>query len=359
MPNIAKTCAESIIRAFQLDKDAGKEKLSTLIEATRRPGKTWALAVSIRQWFNKLWSFFMAPENYSIAASVVSDLQSDNALIRKRALDETARLAQVGSWVYDDIVGLCVEMDEQNPGMVGFGVSSITNAVKKAASNATNVKKAVSTVKQAAKVVKKHDFTKDIHIANQVGKAVGPIAAMAPPPYGPAIAAGLTVLNVADKYNQGTLSPEDAAAAAEAMQELGVQDAMADAGIEESQAFTYIMQAAKTAKNAGKAQDLIAAVNSGDKTAIEKIKAITEGAKSGNSVAMAALDAVKTARKGEKLPVEVQKKLIKSIRPNSPLLKAASKARTIYTSTGEPVRVISPSTSGVAREIQIATNRKR
>lgn len=305
----------------------------------------------------------------SVGESLAYDLASYDPRVRGRALYEVARLAEADSPIVDEVIGICEEAagDEEwiigagMPEIVGFSLKSIVKKVKKVAKKVKNVKQAVKKVKAAAKAIKKHNFKKDIHALNKIGKVVGPIAAAAPPPYGPAISAGLTVVNMADKYNQGTLSADDAAAVADVLKETGVEEALASTGIKESQIFTDIMKVAKTAKNASKAQELIVKANSGDKKAITKIATVKRDAQSGNPVAIATLDAIDSANKGSKLPPEKVRTLVQSVAPSparAPMIRIARKAPTMYTPAGQAYKVIPRGSAGVASEIAIAMRRQ-
>lgn len=298
------------------------------------------------------------------AESMVRDLYHSDPSTQSYVAGEIARLGESGSPIYDEIIGMCHGYEEQlenGSGTVGFSFKKWTKKIKKAVKTVKKVKSAVSKVKKAAKAIKKHNFKKDISKVNKIGKALGPIAAAAPPPYGPAISGGLMALDMVDKYNKGTLKGADLAQAQALIKETGIQETLAKAGVPEAEAFTNIMSVAKNVRNAAKAQETIVRAKKGDKESVAKIAKIKKEAASGSAPAKAALDTLNAANSGMKLSTTQVKTLVRSLTPSD--MTPASQAvaalprgpwATVTTPSG-PVRIMSNADRGVSVEIAIAT----
>lgn len=298
------------------------------------------------------------------AESMVKDLYHSDPSTQSYVAGEIVRLGESGSPVYDAIIGMCHGYEqklESQPGMVGFSFKKWTKKIKKAVKKVKKVKSIVKKVQKAAKAIKKHDFKKDISKINKVGKALGPIAAAAPPPYGPAISGGLMALDMVDKYNKGTLKGADLAQAQALIKETGIQETLAKAGVSESQAFTDIMNVAKNVRNAAKAQETIVKAKKGDKKSVAKIAKIKKEAKSGSAPAKAALDILSSANDGMKLSTTQVKVMVRNLVPSD--VSPATRARaamprgpwpTVTTPSGQEITIMTSGNRGVAVEIAVA-----
>lgn len=284
--SVAEKMSKRICFDLENDPKVGRCKLVLVIKQSGRN----ELANAARHYFNRRKRRMHAPSAMEgetmeaigltdFAEVIINNIESGNPEREKRAKVVWSLMRKTHPEIDQEIK----EYKLAREALMGWGLSSITGKLKKAA----------KAVKKAAKKAKKHNFKKDISKINKVGKVVGPIAAAAPPPYGPAIAGGLMILDAADKYNKGAVDQIDAAKIASSL------------GVEESDNVKAILSTAQNIKNNVKATELIKLVSNGNKAAIAKMTGIKKMAAQGNLVARNALAALEQAKIGVKLgPVQ-------------------------------------------------------
>lgn len=284
--SVAEKMSKRICFDLKNDPEVGRCKLALVI---RQSSKN-ELANAARHYFNRRKRRMHAPsamegENMEaigltdFAEVIINNIESGNPEREKRAKVAWSLMRKTHPEIDQEIK----EYKLAQKALMGFGLSSITGKLKKAA----------KAVKKGASGVRKHNFKKDISKINKLGKVVGPIAAAAPPPYGPAIAGGLMILDAADKYNKGAIDQIDAAKIASSL------------GVQESDNVQAILSTAQSIKNNVKATELIKLVSNGNAAAIAKMSGIKKMAAQGNPVARSALVALEQAKIGVKLgPVQ-------------------------------------------------------